>query len=98
MLLSGTVDVRENFKLTEAGRREELEWLLVEPKRSEADFRSALLGFSAKGDLQRMIVEDKLGQTATLLFEKSERNARVNADEVKFSPPKGADLIGTPVK
>jgi outer membrane lipoprotein carrier protein len=98
MLLSGTVDVRENFKLTQAGQREGLEWLLVEPKRSEADFRSALLGFGAKGALQRMIVEDKLGQTATLLFEKSERNARVAPEEVSFTPPPGADLIGTPVK
>jgi outer membrane lipoprotein carrier protein len=98
MLLSGTVDVRENFELTDAGKREGLEWLLVEPKGSEADFRSALLGFSAKGALQRMIVEDKLGQTATLLFEKSERNARVSPEEVSFTPPQGADLIGTPVK
>jgi outer membrane lipoprotein carrier protein len=98
MLLSGTVDVRENFKLTDGGKREGLEWLLVEPKRSEADFRSALLGFDAGGALQRMIVEDKLGQTATLLFEKSQRNARVSPAEVSFTPPKGADLIGTPVK
>ncbi len=98
MLLSGTVDVRENFELTDAGKREGLEWLLVEPKGSEADFRSALLGFSARGALQRMIVEDKLGQTATLLFEKSERNARVSPEEVSFTPPPGADLIGTPVK
>jgi outer membrane lipoprotein carrier protein len=98
MLLSGTVDVRENFELTDAGKREGLEWLLVEPKGSEADFRSALLGFSAKGALQRMIIEDKLGQTATLLFEKSERNARVSPEEVSFTPPQGADLIGTPVK
>ncbi len=98
MLLSGTVDVRENFELTDAGKREGLEWLLVEPKGSEADFRSALLGFSARGALQRMIVEDKLGQTATLLFEKSERNARVSPEEVSFTPPQGADLIGTPVK
>jgi outer membrane lipoprotein carrier protein len=98
MLLSGTVNVRENFKLTEAGSREGLEWLLVEPKRSEADFRQALLGFGAGGALQRMIVEDKLGQTATLLFEKSQRNAKVSPEEVSFTPPKGADLIGTPAR
>jgi outer membrane lipoprotein carrier protein len=98
MLLSGTVAVRENFKLSEAGKREGLEWLLVEPKRSEADFRSALLGFDTSGALQRMIVEDKLGQTATLLFEKSQRNAKVSAEEVSFTPPKGADVIGTPAK
>jgi outer membrane lipoprotein carrier protein len=98
MLLSGTVDVRENFKLEDAGTRDGLNWLLVEPKRSDADFRSALLGFGAGGALQRMIVEDRLGQTATLLFEKSQRNAKVSPEEVSFTPPKGTDLIGTPVK
>jgi len=98
MLLSGTADVRENFTLMDAGKREGLDWLLVEPKRSEADFRSALLGFAPSGALQRMIVEDKLGQTATLLFEQSQRNARVSPEEVSFTPPKNADVIGTPVK
>src|SRR5690606_18642887 len=42
MLPSGTVDVRENFNLTGAGKRDGLEWLLVEPRMAEADFRSAL--------------------------------------------------------
>jgi outer membrane lipoprotein carrier protein len=98
MLLSGTADVRENFKLEDAGSREGLDWLLVEPKRNEADFRSALLGFGTGGALQRMIIEDKLGQTATLLFDKSQRNAKVAPDEVSFTPPRGVDLIGTPVK
>jgi outer membrane lipoprotein carrier protein len=98
MLLSGTADVRENFKLEDAGSREGLDWLLVEPKRNEADFRSALLGFDTGGALQRMIIEDKLGQTATLLFDKSQRNAKVAPDEVSFTPPRGVDLIGTPVK
>jgi outer membrane lipoprotein carrier protein len=98
MLLSGTADVRENFKLEDAGSREGLDWLLVEPKRNEADFRSALLGFGTGGALQRMIIEDKLGQTATLLFDKSQRNAKVAPEEVSFTPPRGVDLIGTPVK
>jgi outer membrane lipoprotein carrier protein len=97
MLLSGTVDVRKNFTLTLAGQREGLDWVLVEPHGADADFRDALFGF-ANGDLKRMILEDKLGQTATILFDHIERNVPVAAQETSFTPPKGADVIGKPQK
>jgi outer membrane lipoprotein carrier protein len=97
MLLSGTVDVRKNFSLTLAGHREGLDWVLVEPHGVDADFRDALFGF-ANGDLKRMILEDKLGQTATIMFDHIERNVPVSAQETTFTPPKGVDVIGTPHK
>jgi len=97
MLLSGTVDVRKNFTLTSAGQREGLDWVLVEPAGADADFKDALFGF-ANGDLKRMILEDKLGQTATILFDHIERNAPVSPQDVSFTPPKGTDVIGTPRK
>jgi len=97
MLLSGTVDVRKNFTLTLAGQREGLDWVLVEPHGVDADFKDALFGF-ANGDLKRMILEDKLGQTATIMFDHIERNVPVSPQETTFTPPKGADVIGTPRK
>ena len=97
MLLSGTVDVRKNFTLTPAGQREGLDWVLVEPAGADADFKDALFGF-AGGDLKRMILEDKLGQTATIIFDHIERNVPVSPQDVSFTPPKGTDVIGTPRK
>jgi outer membrane lipoprotein carrier protein len=97
MLLSGAVDVRKSFSVTPGGERMGLTWVLVEPRGAEADFRSALFGF-AHDDLKRMILEDKLGQTATIIFEKIERNGPVATSEVSFTPPAGADVIGTPRK
>jgi outer membrane lipoprotein carrier protein len=97
MLLSGTMDVRKNFSVTPAGQREGLDWVLVEPRGVDADFRDALFGF-ANGDLKRMILEDKLGQTATIMFDHIERNVPVSAQETTFTPPKGVDVIGTPHK
>lgn len=94
MLLSGTVAVRKNFSVTPAGQREGLDWVLVEPRGVDADFRDALFGF-ANGDLKRMILEDKLGQTATIMFDHIERNVPVSAQETTFTPPKGVDVIGT---
>jgi outer membrane lipoprotein carrier protein len=95
MLLSGTVDVRKNFKITPAGQRIGLTWVLVEPQGAQADFRDALFGFD-HGELKRMILEDKLDQTATIVFEKVERNGPVSPSEVSFTPPPGTDVIGKP--
>ena len=95
MLLSGAADLRSNFKITPAGERQGLTWALVEPLAAEADFRSALFGFAGDA-LKRMIVEDKLGQTATILFDKVVRNGAVSPAEVSFTPPRDVDVIGTP--
>ncbi len=95
-LLSGAGDIRELFVVEDAGRREGLQWVLVTPKRDEADFRAARLGF-AGGELRAMVLEDKLGQTVRLDFTRSERNVPVAPAEVTFSPPQGADVIGTPI-
>ena len=97
MLLSGTVDVRRNFTLTPAGQRAGLDWVLVEPRCADADFRRALFGFAGR-ELQQMILEDKLAQTATIVFERVERNGPVAAQELSFTPPPGTDVIGTPGK
>jgi outer membrane lipoprotein carrier protein len=95
MLLTGAVDLRQSFTVTPAGNRDGLEWVLVEPKKSEADFRRALFGFG-KGNLQRMIIDDRLGQTSTVEFDSVTRNGKVAPDEVSFTPPPGTDVIGKP--
>ncbi len=98
MLLSGTVDVHKHFKERPAGRREGLGWVFVEPRdASAADFRSALFGFR-HGTLERMILEDTLGQTATVVFDHIEVNGAVPAKLLTFSPPPGVDVIGTPAR
>ncbi len=98
MLLSSMVDVHQHFTETSAGQRDGLEWVYVEPRSTEADFKSALFGFDRKGTLQRMILEDKLGQTVTIIFQDVEVNVPVPAPELTFTPPPGADVIGTPAK
>lgn len=97
MLLSGGADVRSAFEISNEPASGGLEWVRVAPRAAEADFREALLGFGA-GELKRMILKDKLGQTAVLEFDHTRRNAPVKQDEVSFTPPKGADVIGTPTK
>jgi outer membrane lipoprotein carrier protein len=96
-LLSGQGDVRQWFTVSAAGRRDGYDWVKVVPKQGDADIREAQLAFD-KSDLRRMVLKDKLGQTVRLDFLKSERNPAVADSDVKFSPPAGADVIGTPVQ
>jgi outer membrane lipoprotein carrier protein len=98
MLLSGTVDVHQHFTESLVGMRQGLNWVYVEPRSTEADFKSALFGFDAKGTLQRMILEDKLGQVVTIIFQDVAVNVPVPAQELTFTPPAGADVIGTPAQ
>lgn len=95
-LLSGAGDVRTLFTVSLAGKRDGLDWVKVVPKTADADFREAQLAFT-RGELKRMVLKDKLGQTVRLEFLTSARNVPVPDTEVQFSPPAGADLIGTPV-
>ena len=97
MLLTGGAEVRKAFDIDDAGPKDRLAWLRVKPHGTDADFRQALLGFGG-GELRQMILEDKLGQVATLAFSRSQRNAPVTVAEVSFTPPKEADVIGTPRK
>ena len=94
-LLSGEGDVREWFTVKPDGRKDGFDWVLVVPKQGDADFRDARLGFG-NGELKRMVLNDKLGQTVRLEFYASERNPPVAEAEVTFTPPAGADVIGTP--
>ena len=94
-LLSGDGNIRELFTVAPAGKKDGFDWVLVTPRESDADFREARLGFGMS-ELKRMVLKDKLGQTVRLEFFKSERNPPVAESEVKFTPPSGADVIGTP--
>jgi outer membrane lipoprotein carrier protein len=95
-LLSGAGDVRALFTVSPAGKRDGLDWVRVVPKTGDADFREAQLAFT-RGELKRMVLKDKLGQTVKLEFVTSSRNVPVPDSDVQFTPPAGADLIGTPV-
>ena len=51
------------------------------------------MGFGKEG-LEAMQLTDNFGQTTVLRFSKLVRNPQVNANEFRFDPPKGADVLG----
>ena len=97
MLLSGNGAVRDAFDVDAAGRSDGLDWVKAVPHQKDADFRVARFGFDGL-ELRRLLLEDKLGQKVTLVFSGSARNRPVEPARVSFTPPPGADVIGTPVR
>jgi outer membrane lipoprotein carrier protein len=92
-LLAGSNDVAKAFDLSDAGSKDGLEWLEAKPKDKEASFERIRMGFSAAG-LQTMELSDTFGQTTVLRFKSLQRNPRLDPALFRFSPPKGADVIG----
>lgn len=96
-LLAGTIPLRDGFLLETQPRRAGLNWVRVTPKKSDAEFREARLGFSGSM-LKKMELADKLGQSVTLDFSQSSRNQGIPSGVLTFDVPAGADLIGTPLR
>jgi outer membrane lipoprotein carrier protein len=92
-LLAGSADVEGVFELSEAGAKDGIEWLEAKPKDREAGFEKIRMGFNANG-LQAMELTDNFGQTTLLRFTALHPNAKVDAKEFRFDPPKGADVLG----
>jgi outer membrane lipoprotein carrier protein len=96
MLLVGQTGLRDAFDVAADGRRDGFNWVKVEPRDAQSDFREARFGFRAN-ELARLVIIDKLGQRSTLTFSAVRRNAKVDPALVKFTLPEGFDQIGKPV-
>jgi len=96
-LLAGNNEVVKAFRLTEQGARDGMEWVEATPRDTESNFDKIRLGFGFSG-LQALELLDSFGQTTLLRFTSFQRNARIDPDQFRFTPPKGADVIGDSVK
>lgn len=92
-LLAGSNEIEAMFSLKDSGRADGLEWLEAQPKGQEGSFQSVRMGFNATA-LQVMELRDNFGQTTVIRFGPMERNPRIAAEQFRFTPPKGADVIG----
>lgn len=97
MLLACGTQLRDAFIVTADGQRDGHDWVKVEPKQPESDFREALFGYKGR-ELARLVVIDKWGQRSALSFSNVRRNATIDPAQVRFTLPAGADLIGNPVQ
>jgi outer membrane lipoprotein carrier protein len=95
LLLSGAGDLRAEFEIADGGEADGLAWCRLAPKSAEGDFRELRVGL-AGGELRRMTLIDRLGQTTRLEFDHVERNPRFEESTFRFTPPPGVDVVGRP--
>jgi len=92
-LLAGASDIEKSFDLKEVGEKDGLEWLEAKPREKEAGFERIRLGMST-GGVEAMELVDHFGQTTMLRFANVVRNPQIDPATFRFSPPKGADVLG----
>lgn len=95
VLLSGSNDVGENFKIKDLGENGGMAWVQMTPKVKDTDFRDVRLGFR-NGMVAVMELKDALGNLTRITFEHVKLNPALSDDQFRFTPPPGADVIGHP--
>ena len=92
-LLAGDNALERNFDLSNAGGNDGVEMIEAKPKSSETTFERVRIAF--RNNLpQVMELTDTFGNVTTLFFAGFERNPKLDADQFRFVPPKGADVVG----
>jgi len=92
-LLSGVGDLAEEFAISDGGEAEGLAWSRLTPRDGDGDFSELSVGI-AGGELRRITLMDRLGQTTRLEFTRIERNPRFEPATFTFIPPPGVDVVG----
>jgi outer membrane lipoprotein carrier protein len=82
----------EVFELKAAPALDGLEWLEAKPKAKDGQLQSVRVGFRA-GQMAVLEIADSLGQRSVLTFNQWQDNAPLKAEQFRFKPPVGADVI-----
>jgi outer membrane lipoprotein carrier protein len=92
-VLTDLSQLDRDFVATEQGEHDSLTWLRLKSKDKEPQFNYCDLGFGNAG-LESMRFEDTLGNSTEIHFSNWQHNPKLATDTFKFTPPKGADVIG----
>ncbi len=92
-LLAGKDDVERAFDWHDLPSADGLDWLGATPKDKESSFTEIRLGFNGSS-LAALEVFDNFGQRTLIRLTHLERNPKLSPELFKFTPPKGADVVG----
>lgn len=90
-LLAGG-NLEQDFVLAPQAAQGGLEWALATPRAAEGSFKSMRVGFKGK-ELAAVEIVDNFGQRSLLQFSGFVANAAVPAQQFRFVPPVGADVV-----
>jgi outer membrane lipoprotein carrier protein len=84
--------LRKDFALEAAGEKDGLQWVQATPLVKDGQLHSIRLGFRSK-ELALLEIVDSFGQRSLLTFAGMELNAPIAADQFRFKPPQGAQVL-----
>ncbi len=94
-LIAAGTDMRtlsEVFDLKAGAAQDGMEWLEARPKNKDGQLQNIRVGFR-QGQLAVLEIADSLGQRSVLSFNQWQGNAPLTAENFRFKPPVGADVI-----
>lgn len=91
-LLSGRNDLERDYRLSDIGVHNGLEWAEAVPKSRESVFERVRMGFGKNG-LEAMELRDSFGQVTVITFADLVRNPAIAPEVFRFKAPAGADVI-----
>ena len=92
LLLSGDIDLEENFSLQQQGIDEDLQWIKLSPKNEGSGFNYILIGLE-DGILGGMELSDNFGQLTRIYFSDIKTNLKLDDAIFKFIAPEGVDVF-----
>lgn len=92
-VLTDLSQLDRDFKASEQGERDGLQWLRLTSRGKDPQFEYADIGFDGNAP-RRMVFKDTLGNLTQIVFSDWQRNPSLPADTFRFTPPKGTDVVG----
>ncbi len=92
LLLSGEIDLEDNFTLLRQGIDVGMQWVRLQPKSEESSFKYILIGME-KGIIGGMELSDNFGQLTRIYFSNIKTNVDINPETFKFVTPEGVDVF-----
>jgi outer membrane lipoprotein carrier protein len=92
LLLSGEIELEQNFILQQQGIDEDLLWIKLSPKNEDSGFKYILIGLN-DGVLGGMELSDNFGQLTRIYFTKVKVNPQLDNSIFEFKAPEGVDVF-----
>ena len=92
-VLTDLSQLDRDFKTSERGERDGLQWLRLVSRDKDPQFEYADIGF-ANNAPRRMVFKDTLGNRTEIVFTDWQRNPPLPPATFTFTAPKGTDVVG----
>ncbi len=92
LLLSGEIELEENFTLQQQGIDKDLQWIKLSPKNEDSGFKYILIGLN-NGILGGMELSDNFGQMTRIYFTEVKINLQLEKSIFEFKAPEGVDVF-----